>query len=669
MNIMPSLSYDPELDGYALDGMARALWVHAYMIWATEVEPPPVMGGDTWDEVAPDTRATRSASRKAALALSELLSEANKLGKYPLAKMFAEEDLHSAVEGEGTEADRALAFGELVAIVCLGTAEPVGALAKFQMPSFEVRLDDDGRHISWDGGWNWHGHDTPRAVLTTPSHRTNPSEGEILLLEDQPKIQASAIRTLKRIFGSPHVVVADNVGAAIANLEVHQFMLIVSDVGVLGTKSGIDFFRHVQEHYPNMVDRFVFFADREAELVDGVHYRVVSKQATPEDFKRAIRAPAPSRTKLAPPFTVSVKPSLAAQAKFFSMPIGEFARAVMDALPAIPEEIGEQWVAGATAYPRGRFGPDKVFIAAIWRHLKHDPRFQGVTLSQFKHRLVEANRESLLDLARADTLGDMNADEVSASEIRDMGSTFHFVVDKQRTTPRSRSSPEKAFVVVTPEEITRAVTEAMPSIHDESGPSGRHMGRYGDKVFIAALWRRLENDPRFRGMTIQQFKRTLLDAQRERLLNLARADLVGAMDPQEVTQSEIDVGHGDTLHFVLDQDQASDLTTQKFAGIVNAELPYILAEHNAEGKARGRMGDRKVFISALWRQLATHPLFRDMTIEEFKRRLYEAHRGRRLVLARADLVAAMDPQEVAESEYDVGGRAATFHFVVDQSVG
>jgi len=29
----------------------------------------------------------------------------------------------------------------------------------------------------------------------------------------------------------------------------------------------------------------------------------------------------------------------------------------------------------------------------------------------------------------------------------------------------------------------------------------------------------------------------------------------------------------------------------------------------------------------------------------------------------------MDPQEVAESEYDIGGSAATYHFVVDRSVG
>lgn len=105
------------------------------------------------------------------------------------------------------------------------------------------------------------------------------------------------------------------------------------------------------------------------------------------------------------------------------------------------------------------------------------------------------------------------------------------------------------------------------------------------------------------------------------------------------------------------------MTTRQFAGIVNAELPYIMVEGDPAGRARGRFG-RKVFIAALWRQLRTHPQLRGMTLDQFKQCLFQAHREQFLVLARADLVAAMDPQEVAESEYDAG--VATFHLVVEQ---
>jgi hypothetical protein len=96
---------------------------------------------------------------------------------------------------------------------------------------------------------------------------------------------------------------------------------------------------------------------------------------------------------------------------------------------------------------------------------------------------------------------------------------------------------------------------------------------------------------------------------------------------------------------------------------VNAELPYIMEEKGSTGRPRGRFG-RKVFIAALWRQLRTHPKLSGMTFDQFQRCLFQAHREQFLVLARADLVAAMDPDEVAESECDAG--VATFHFVVEQ---
>ncbi len=76
----------------------------------------------------------------------------------------------------------------------------------------------------------------------------------------------------------------------------------------------------------------------------------------------------------------------------------------------------------------------------------------------------------------------------------------------------------------------------------------------------------------------------------------------------------------------------------------------------------GRFGDNKVFISHVWRQLATEPPFARLGPDGFKRRLVEANARGLLALSRADLVQVMDPDDVRESE--TGHLNALFHFVV-----
>jgi hypothetical protein len=85
----------------------------------------------------------------------------------------------------------------------------------------------------------------------------------------------------------------------------------------------------------------------------------------------------------------------------------------------------------------------------------------------------------------------------------------------------------------------------------------------------------------------------------------------------------------------------------------------------AETTARdGWFGDRKVFVSALWDELRKHPAWAALALDDFKARLLAAHRAGALTLARADLVAAMDPALVAASEIAADG--ASFHFVVKE---
>jgi len=78
--------------------------------------------------------------------------------------------------------------------------------------------------------------------------------------------------------------------------------------------------------------------------------------------------------------------------------------------------------------------------------------------------------------------------------------------------------------------------------------------------------------------------------------------------------------------------------------------------------ANQRVGTRKVFLAAVHAALGGEGA---IELEAFKRRMVTAHRAGLLVLARADLVAAMLRAAVAASEVSEGG--AEFHFVLDDA--
>jgi hypothetical protein len=101
---------------------------------------------------------------------------------------------------------------------------------------------------------------------------------------------------------------------------------------------------------------------------------------------------------------------------------------------------------------------------------------------------------------------------------------------------------------------------------------------------------------------------------------------------------------------------------------VAVQAPSLIdAVRSAARAARdGVFGDRKVFISSVWHALRATPPWSQLALDDFKARLVSAHRQRELELARADLVAAMDPTLVAASETRTDG--ATFHFIVREPV-
>ena len=101
---------------------------------------------------------------------------------------------------------------------------------------------------------------------------------------------------------------------------------------------------------------------------------------------------------------------------------------------------------------------------------------------------------------------------------------------------------------------------------------------------------------------------------------------------------------------------------------IGAHQPRVFSDHVhavARTARDGVFGERKVFISAVWHQLRRDPAWAGLTLDDFKGRLLTAHRAGELVLARADLVAAMSPELVAASETVSDG--ASFHFIVREA--
>ena len=79
--------------------------------------------------------------------------------------------------------------------------------------------------------------------------------------------------------------------------------------------------------------------------------------------------------------------------------------------------------------------------------------------------------------------------------------------------------------------------------------SGEVRGFGPDKAFIGSVWQALASDPEIRGLDEREFKRLLVEAHRRGMLVLDRADLVAAMDPRDVSASEI-THQNATYHFI-----------------------------------------------------------------------------------------------------------------------
>lgn len=94
-------------------------------------------------------------------------------------------------------------------------------------------------------------------------------------------------------------------------------------------------------------------------------------------------------------------------------------------------DFAEIVVFAATRSETGRFGPAKVFINHVWKKYVTWMR-NGVSLDDFKARLLEAHRAGLLTLSRADLVSAMDATDVRLSEISSGVQTYNFILSKRR---------------------------------------------------------------------------------------------------------------------------------------------------------------------------------------------------------------------------------------------
>jgi hypothetical protein len=151
-------------------------------------------------------------------------------------------------------------------------------------------------------------------------------------------------------------------------------------------------------------------------------------------------------------------------------------------------------------------------------------------------RLLGSERLSKKQLAKQIPLFETGLKDTKAETVRSMLVRDWLVgAVKPHEAPRDEPFDLAAFAAT-----VRALAAGSP-------PEDRF---HDNKVFIAALWLTSQREPNFPRLALPEFKHRLLEANSQNLLHLSRADLVQAMDPEMVADSETEYLNA-TFHFVL----------------------------------------------------------------------------------------------------------------------
>jgi hypothetical protein len=179
------MTHEQELEDYILQGMAHAIWIHAFIQWATIVEPAPEFPPNSdWADVTPPTP---PGALQAAQEIAEGIARLNGLGGTPMAQMFLATRRYVQLrrsETRATEADQAFQFGEEVAMACLGMLD-VPEFGQYKLPQMKAMLDDEGDRLSWDEGSTWHPPCDPLAHQNPAGPWPNSSVQSLLFSKDR----------------------------------------------------------------------------------------------------------------------------------------------------------------------------------------------------------------------------------------------------------------------------------------------------------------------------------------------------------------------------------------------------------------------------------------------------------------------------------------------------
>jgi hypothetical protein len=96
--------------------------------------------------------------------------------------------------------------------------------------------------------------------------------------------------------------------------------------------------------------------------------------------------------------------------------------------PAVRLAAFARAVKDAARSPRVlRYDADRAFIGSVWENMRGRSPVGDMSLADFKDQLIQAHRERLLRITRADLVQAMDPEEVQRSEARYQNATFHFV--------------------------------------------------------------------------------------------------------------------------------------------------------------------------------------------------------------------------------------------------
>lgn len=246
---------------------------------------------------------------------------------------------------------------------------------------------------------------------------------------------------------------------------------------------------------------------------------------------------------------------------------GEATSKVKHAKDMTPKEFGKYVNDLAKDVQTGWIGGSTVLISHVWDEVKDRPEFRSIGFTDFKKKLVESLKTSIADgsrsiqLSPADLPQRMDQEQLARSLTNVGSSEYHFIKTKKNDNPTPKEEP--VADVASDQEEPKASTDNIKDFSQRLYDIAYSMqdGKFGDnKVFISKLYDEAKKDPYFSDLSMDKFKKMLVMGNREDTLGLSRADLVQAMNKDDVANSRISHLGGEYNFLLLDDEDDGGLS-------------------------------------------------------------------------------------------------------------